>query len=61
MLFAVFAHAAVINTHCTYFLGFGEVEVVHDVHELLERLGQAWIELLLLVHGGDGLTFSVHK
>lgn len=42
-----------------YFLRFGEVEVVHDVLKLRERLRQPRIELLLLIHSGDGLPLVV--
>lgn len=35
-------------------LRVGQVEVVHDADEVLQRLGQSRIERLLLGHGGDG-------
>lgn len=41
----------------TYFLRLGEFQVVHDVHKLVQALGQARVELALLTHRRHRLTW----
>jgi len=40
-------------------LGIGEVEVVHELNELILLLGQPGVHLLLLPHSGASLPFVV--
>lgn len=47
----------------TYFLWLGEIQVVHDVHKLLQTLSQPWVKLALLPDSRNRLTWcaKTHK